>query len=122
MVGREVKPNQDSRSKAPRVLSEALARLARPPRTLLSASAVGYYGNRGDEIMREESAPGSDFLAQVCREWEAATEPAAQNGIRVVHLRFGVIFTPKGGALSKILAPFKFGVGGKIGSGKQYMS
>ena len=113
---------RDSRVIGTRVLSDALASLAQPPRILLSASAIGYYGDRGDEIMREESAPGSDFLAQVCREWEAATEPAAQKGIRVVHLRFGVIFTPKGGALSKILAPFKFGVGGKLGSGKQYMS
>jgi hypothetical protein len=113
---------RDSRVKGTSVLSNALASLAQPPRTLLSASAIGYYGDRGDEIMREESAPGSDFLARVCREWEAATEPAAHKGIRVVYLRFGVILTPKGGALSKILAPFKFGVGGKIGSGKQYMS
>jgi uncharacterized protein (TIGR01777 family) len=113
---------RDSRVKGTSVLSNALASLAQPPRTLLSASAVGYYGDRGDEIVREESAPGSDFLARVCRDWEAATEQAAQKGIRVVHLRFGVIFTPKGGALSKILAPFKFGVGGRLGSGKQYMS
>jgi uncharacterized protein (TIGR01777 family) len=113
---------RDSRVRGTRVLSEALARLAAPPRVLLSASATGYYGDRGDEVMREESAPGSDFLAQVCRDWEAATEPAAQKGIRVVRLRFGVIFTPKGGALSKILAPFQFGVGGRLGSGRQYMS
>lgn len=113
---------RDSRVKGTRVLSEALARLSQPPRALLSASATGYYGDRGDEIVREGSAPGSDFLAGVCRDWEAAAEPAAERGIRVVYLRFGVIFTPKGGALSKILAPFQFGVGGKLGSGKQYMS
>ena len=113
---------RDSRVRGTRVLSETLARLAAPPRALLSASAVGYYGDRGDEIVSEESPPGSDFLAQVCRDWEAAAEPAARKGIRVVYLRFGVIFTPKGGALSKILAPFQFGVGGRLGSGKQYMS
>ena len=113
---------RESRVTGTRVLSEALARLAAPPRALLSASATGYYGDRGDEILREESAPGSDFLAEVCRDWEAAAEPAARRGIRVVYLRFGVIFTPKGGALSKILAPFQFGVGGRLGSGQQYMS
>jgi uncharacterized protein (TIGR01777 family) len=113
---------RDSRVKGTRVLSETLARLAAPPRTLISASAIGYYGDRGAEIMREESAPGADFLADVCREWEAATEPAAQSGMRVVKLRFGVILTPKGGALTKMLAPFQFALGGKLGSGKQYMS
>jgi hypothetical protein len=113
---------RESRVKGTRVLSETLARLAAPPRALLSASATGYYGDRGDEILREESAPGSDFLAEVCRDWEAAAEAAARRGIRVVYLRFGVIFTPKGGALSKILAPFQFGVGGRLGSGRQYMS
>jgi hypothetical protein len=113
---------RDSRVRGTRSLSEALARLAQPPRVLISASAIGDYGNRGEEIMREESAPGSDFLARVCREWEAATEPAAQKGIRVVMLRFGVIFSGKGGALAKMLTPFKLGVGGKLGSGRQYMS
>jgi uncharacterized protein (TIGR01777 family) len=113
---------RDSRVKGTRVLSETLARLTAPPRALISASAIGYYGNRGDEIMREESAPGTDFLADVCREWEAATTPAAQSGMRVVKLRFGVILTPKGGALTKMLAPFQFALGGKLGSGKQYMS
>jgi uncharacterized protein len=113
---------RDSRVNSTRVLSLALAQFTQPPRALLSASAIGYYGDRGDEIMREESAPGSDFLANVCREWEAATEPAAQKGIRVVRLRFGAILTPEGGALSKMIVPFQFGVGGKIGSGNQYMS
>jgi uncharacterized protein (TIGR01777 family) len=113
---------RDSRVNSTRVLSGTLAQLMQPPRALLSASAIGYYGNRGDRVMREESAPGSDFLANVCREWEAATEPAVQKGIRVVTLRFGAILTPEGGALSKMIVPFQFGVGGKIGSGSQYMS
>lgn len=113
---------RDSRVTGTRLLSEALARLNQPPRALLSASAIGYYGDRGDQVMREESPPGTDFLASVCREWEAATEPAARDGIRVVMLRFGVILAPKGGALSKMLAPFQFGLGGRLGSGRQYMS
>jgi hypothetical protein len=113
---------RDSRVKGTRTLSDALASLKQPPRTLLSASAIGYYGSQGDRVLTEEDAPGSDFLAGVCREWEAATEPAAQSGIRVVLLRFGVILTSKGGALSKMLAPFQFGVGGRLGSGRQYMS
>jgi hypothetical protein len=113
---------RDSRVKGTRTLSDTLARLKQPPRTLLSASAIGYYGSQGERVLTEESAPGSDFLASVCREWEAATEPATQSGIRVVLLRFGVILTPKGGALSKMLAPFQFGVGGRLGSGRQYMS
>src|SRR2546423_12723956 len=113
---------RDSRVTGTRLLSEALARLDQPPRALVSASAIGYYGDRGDQIMREESPPGSDFLASVCREWEAATEPAARDGIRVVMLRFGVILAPKGGALSKMLAPFQFGLGGRLGSGRQFMS
>jgi len=83
---------------------------------------VGFYGNRGDEILTEQSASGSDFVAEVCREWELATQPAAQAGIRVVNLRFGVIFSREGGALKKMLFPFKLGVGGKLGSGRQYMS
>lgn len=113
---------RDSRVKGTRTLSDALASLKQPPRALLSASAIGYYGSQGDRILTEDGAPGSDFLAGVCREWEAATEPATQRGIRVLLLRFGVILTPKGGALSKMLAPFQFGVGGRLGSGRQYMS
>jgi uncharacterized protein (TIGR01777 family) len=113
---------RDSRVEGTRRLSDALARLNQPPRALLCASAIGYYGDRGDEIMREGDAPGTGFLADVCREWEAATASAEQKGIRVVKLRFGVILTPKGGALSKMLAPFQFGVAGRLGSGRQYMS
>jgi len=103
-------------------LCESLARLSRRPEVLVSASAVGFYGNRGDEILKEDSTSGSDFLAQVCREWEAATDPASRAGIRVVCPRFGVILSPAGGALKKMLLPFKMGAGGRIGSGTQFMS
>jgi uncharacterized protein (TIGR01777 family) len=110
-----------SRVEGTRRLSESLARLSRRPKVLVSASAVGFYGDRGDEILKEDSAPGTDFLAQVCREWEAATEPASRAGIRVVQLRFGMILSPAGGALKKMLLPFKLGAGGRIGSGTQYV-
>jgi uncharacterized protein len=113
---------RESRVKGTRLLSEALAKLKRKPQVLVSASAVGFYGNRGDEILTEQSASGADFVAEVCREWELATQPAALVGVRVVSLRFGVIFSSEGGALKKMLFPFKMGVGGKLGSGRQYMS
>ncbi|HEX8710070.1 MAG TPA: TIGR01777 family oxidoreductase [Pyrinomonadaceae bacterium] len=113
---------RESRAKGTRLLSETLARLDRKPATLLSASAIGFYGSRGDEVLTEQSASGSDFLAEVCREWELSTQPAAQSGVRVVNLRFGVILSRAGGALAKMLPPFRMGVGGKLGSGKQYMS
>ena len=113
---------RNSRVNSTLLLSQALARLKRPPRVLVSASAVGYYGDRGPEVLREESAPGRDFLAGVCREWESATEPAAQAGIRVVNTRFGMVLSPAGGALAKMLTPFRLGAGGVIGSGSQYMS
>jgi uncharacterized protein (TIGR01777 family) len=89
---------------------------------VVCASAVGFYGDRGDEILNEESAPGNDFLARVCVDWEKATEPASEKGIRVVNTRFGVILSAKGGALAKMLPPFRMGIGGTIGSGKQWMS
>jgi uncharacterized protein (TIGR01777 family) len=111
-----------SRVEGTRRLSQSLASLSRPPGVLVSASAVGFYGDRGDEILTEESRPGSDFLARVCQEWEAATEPASRAGIRVVHLRFGMILSPAGGALKKMLVPFKLGVGGRIGSRAQHVS
>jgi hypothetical protein len=113
---------RESRVKGTRLLSETLAGLKQKPHTLLSASATGFYGDRGDELLTEQSASGKDFLAEVCREWELATQPAAQSGMRVVNLRFGVILSAEGGALKKMLTPFKLGVGGKIGSGRQYMS
>ncbi|PYS46597.1 MAG: TIGR01777 family protein [Acidobacteria bacterium] len=112
----------ESRVKGTRLLSETLGKLERKPEVLVSASAVGFYGNRGDEILTEQSASASDFLSEVCREWELATQPGAQAGVRVVNLRFGVILSNKGGALKKMLLPFKMGVGGKLGSGRQYMS
>lgn len=113
---------RDSRVNGTRLLSESLARLAQPPNVVVCASAIGYYGDRGDDVLREDSPPGSGFLAEVCREWEAAAAPAVQQGIRVVHLRIGIVLSPAGGALAKMLPPFRMGVGGRIGSGRQYMS
>jgi uncharacterized protein (TIGR01777 family) len=113
---------RDSRVRGTRVLCEALAELAEPPKVLVSASAIGYYGDRGDRVLREDSPPGDDFLAEVCRGWEDATQPARQRGIRVVNLRLGMVLSPAGGALGKMLMPFKLGLGGIIGSGEQYMS
>jgi uncharacterized protein len=113
---------RDSRVKGTALLSEALARLSRPPSVFVSASAIGYYGNRGDEVLTETSAPGNDFLADVCVEWENATIPAIEKGIRTVHARFGIILDPKEGALAKMLTPFRMGIGGRIGDGKQWMS
>ncbi|PTL79374.1 TIGR01777 family oxidoreductase [Vitiosangium sp. GDMCC 1.1324] len=111
-----------SRVEGTRVLSESLARLARPPRVLVSASAMGFYGSRGDEVLTESSASGEGFLADVTREWEAATAPAEQAGIRVVHLRLGVVLSARGGALVKMLPAFEAGAGGRIGDGQQWMS
>jgi hypothetical protein len=89
---------------------------------LVAASASGYYGDRGDEVLREDSSAGTSFLSQVCQEWEAATKPAVERGIRVVNLRTGFVLSRAGGGLAKMLPAFTMGVGGKIGSGKQYMS
>lgn len=111
-----------SRVNGTRTLCEALARLKNPPKTLLSASAVGIYGDRGDEILRDESKPGTGFLADVCRDWETATRAAAQKGIRVANLRIGIVLSLDGGALARMIPPFKMGLGGRLGSGKQYMS
>lgn len=113
---------RDSRVKGTKLLADAMTNLSRPPKTFISASAVGYYGNRGDELLTETSAPGNGFLSEVCVEWEKATELAAEKGIRVVNTRFGIILSPHGGALAKMLTPFRMGVGGTIGSGKQWMS
>lgn len=113
---------RESRSVGTRLLCETLARLSHKPRVLISASATGYYGDRGDELLDENSAPGDDFLASVCREWEAATEPARDAGIRVVNLRIGMVLTPGGGGLERMLPAFRLGVGGRIGSGRQWMS
>jgi uncharacterized protein (TIGR01777 family) len=113
---------RESRVQGTRLLAEALAGLNEKPKALVSSSAVGFYGDRGAEVLREESASGGDFLSEVCREWEKATLAASQSGIRVVHLRIGVVLSGEGGALSKMLTPFKLGMGGRIGSGRQYMS
>jgi hypothetical protein len=113
---------RESRVRGTTLLAETLARLDSPPRVLLSASAVGYYGDRGEEVLNEKSATGTDFLAGVCRAWEESASAAKAAGIRVVLLRFGVVLSGAGGALAKMLTPFKFGAGGKIGSGRQYMS
>ncbi|ATB31628.1 TIGR01777 family oxidoreductase [Melittangium boletus] len=111
-----------SRVDGTRALCESLARLARPPRVLVCASAVGFYGNRGEDVLTEASSPGQGFLADVTREWEAATAPAERAGIRVVHLRLGVVLSARGGALAKMLPAFQAGVGGRIGEGRQWMS
>jgi uncharacterized protein (TIGR01777 family) len=112
----------ESRKKGTRLLAEAIAGLPTPPRVMVSASAVGYYGDRGNELLREDSGPGSDFLAEVCKAWEAAADPAREAGIRVVHPRFGIVLSPKGGALGTTLPIFKLGGGGRIGSGRQWWS
>jgi uncharacterized protein (TIGR01777 family) len=112
-----------SRVDATRTLAEALAALPRKPRVLINASAIGYYGSRGGEVLDESSPPDSgDFLSGVCRDWESAAGPAARAGVRVVFARFGVILSGHGGALKKMLLPFKLGLGGRVGSGDQYMS
>jgi uncharacterized protein (TIGR01777 family) len=112
----------DSRTGPTRRLAEAMAAAVRPPRVLVSASAIGIYGNRGDEELDESSAAGTGFLADVCREWEAATEPARRAGVRVVNLRIGIVLTPRGATLGALLPAFRWGVGADLGSGRQWMS
>jgi len=113
---------RDSRVDATSLLANALAGLNRPPQCFVSASATGYYGDRGDEELTESSEPGTGFLPDVCVGWENSAKSAAEAGIRVTHPRIGVVLSKKGGALPKMLTPFKMGVGGKVGSGKQYWS
>jgi uncharacterized protein (TIGR01777 family) len=116
---------RESRVAATRLLAEALAGRKRPPSVLVAASAMGIYGDRGDEVLTEDSVPSgppSDFLVEVGREWEAATAPARDAGIRVVNLRFGIVLTPAGGALGRMLTPFRLGVGGPLGNGRQWVS
>jgi uncharacterized protein (TIGR01777 family) len=112
----------ESRTKGTDLLARTLAGLTRPPSALVSASAIGYYGNRGDEPLDEQSAPGNDFVARVCVQWEAATGPAADAGIRVARVRGGIVLGREGGVLSRLLLPFRLGLGGRIASGRQYMS
>ena len=113
---------RESRVTGTRLVSEAIAGLGRRPQVLLAASAVGYYGDRGAEELTERSPAGDDYLARVAREWEEATAPAARAGVRVVNLRFGVVLTPAGGALAKMLPAFRLGLGGPIAGGTQYVS
>ncbi len=113
---------RDSRVVGTRNLCEALAVLDTPPRVLVAASAIGFYGDRGDELLDESVLPGSGFLPDVCQAWEAAVAPAHARGIRVVNLRTGIVLSSQGGALAQMLTPFKLGVGGVLGSGNQYMS
>ncbi|MGB7212264.1 MAG: TIGR01777 family oxidoreductase [Gemmatimonadales bacterium] len=103
-------------------LVAAMDRLPRPPRVLIAASAVGIYGDRPDEALTEASETGSGFLAEVGREWEAASAPAEAAGIRVVRTRFGIVLSPDGGALAQMLTPFRAGLGGRLGTGRQWMS
>jgi uncharacterized protein len=112
----------DSRVNGTHLLSEAIAGLKQQPKVFLCASATGIYGDRDDETLDEQSDSGGGFLAGVCREWEQATEPAGAAGVRTVNLRFGPILAREGGMLAKLLTPFKMGMGGKVGSGKQYIS
>lgn len=111
-----------SRVEATHALSSALARMSTPPGVMVSGSAVGFYGDRGSEVLTEDSAGGSGFLAEVCRDWEAATAPAADAGTRVVNIRTGIVMSPRGGALKKQLPLFRLGLGGKLGDGRQYTS
>lgn len=113
---------RDSRLDGTSLLARTMASLRSPPPVLLSASAIGYYGDSGDTVLTETSPPADDFLGQVCQFWENATEPASTAGIRVAHLRTGMVLSADGGALGKLLPLFKFGLGGKMGSGKQWMS
>jgi uncharacterized protein len=113
---------RSSRVDTTHALVAALSKMAARPRVLVSASAIGYYGNRGDEILREDCAPGNDFLSEIAKEWEAEASKAETLGIRVVLARIGIVLAKSGGALSQMARPFRLGVGGKIGSGKQWMS
>ena len=111
-----------SRQKGTRLLAEKIAELSEPNSVMVSVSATGYYGNRGNELLTEESEPGDLFLSKVCREWEAAADPAREAGVRVVHPRLGIVLSTEGGALGTTLPIFTLGGGGKIGSGRQYWS
>jgi uncharacterized protein (TIGR01777 family) len=113
---------RDSRVRGTSVLAAAVASREAKPRVFVSASAIGYYGNRGDELLTEQSPPGADYLSELCMAWEAETKPASDAGIRTVNIRTGIVLAPNGGALQRMLLPFRLGLGGKQGSGKQWMS
>jgi uncharacterized protein (TIGR01777 family) len=126
IVGRWTKAKKrrilESRRQGTGHLAEAVAKAAQRPRVFISASAVGYYGNRGDEILREDSPSGGGFAAEICRQWEAAAQPAAAAGVRTVQMRLGVVMSGEGGALQKMLPPFRLGLGGRLGDGRQWWS
>jgi uncharacterized protein len=111
-----------SRTKGTELLVSTLTRLDRKPAVLVSGSAVGYYGDRGDEVLTEESPPGTDFAAQVCQRWETAAEPATEAGVRLVTIRTGIVLGSQGGMLARVALPFRLGLGGRIGPGRQYIS
>ncbi|MBI3318601.1 MAG: TIGR01777 family protein [Candidatus Omnitrophica bacterium] len=113
---------RNSRVAGTGLLAKTLAQLKNPPKVLVCASAIGVYGSRGDETLTEDSTPGTGFLAEVGKAWEEAAQAARSRGIRVVHLRFGIVLSPTGGALKMMLPPFRMGLGGKLASGKQWMS
>jgi uncharacterized protein len=112
----------DSRTQGTGHLAQALAEAPQRPRVFISASAIGYYGDRGDEILREDSPSGGGFAAEICRQWEAATQPALKAGMRTAQMRFGVVLSAEGGALPKMLPPFRLGLGGRLGTGHQWWS
>ncbi len=112
----------ESRMRTTQALAALLAERKRPPRVFLCASAIGIYGNRGDAVLTEASAPGAGFLAETCVAWEAAAQLAKDAGLRTLHLRFGTVLSPEGGALAKLLPLFRMGLGGRLGSGQQWMS
>lgn len=112
----------NSRVQGTQSVAVSLARASQRPRVLVAASATGYYGSRGNEVLTESSAPGAGFLAETCRQWEAATQPASAAGVRVVLLRTGLVLSARGGALGKMLTPFRLGVGGRVGTGRQWWS
>lgn len=113
---------RDSRVLGTQLLSQAVSEMGHPPKCFISASAIGVYGDRGDETLTEQSAGGEGFLAEVCREWEAATSVAEKAGVRVVNLRISMVLSRKGGALAKLLLPYRLGLGGPVGHGRQYLS
>jgi uncharacterized protein (TIGR01777 family) len=113
---------RDSRVESTRLLAEAIARVEPRPSVLVVASAIGWYGDRGDELIDEDSAPGDGFLAEVCRDWEEACQPAHEAGVRVINLRIGMVLSAHGGALPRLAAPFRVGLGGPVGSGAQWVS
>ncbi|MEX2584104.1 MAG: TIGR01777 family oxidoreductase [Gemmatimonadota bacterium] len=112
----------ESRARGTRLLATTLASLQRPPRIFVSASGVGYYGNAGEDVLREDSPPGDDFLARVCVAWEDGADAARAAGLRVVHPRFGLVLDPAGGALAMMMPAFRLGAGARLGSGRQWMS